>query len=75
MRIDPGYQSAILLIRNPRKAFLAEWARRKTPGHTGVPNKEVYKGKGNNHFRRAGVIRKGLLGIDVLSTGTKRQEI
>lgn len=40
------FQTAIFLIRNPRKAFVAEWSRDRSGGHAGVPRKEIFRGTG-----------------------------
>lgn len=51
MKIKPEFKSAILLIRNPHDAFIADWSRQKTgKNHIGVPKAQVFHGQGIYHL-------------------------
>ena len=39
---SPGYGAAILVVRNPFDALIAEWNREKSNYHTGVASPEIF---------------------------------
>ncbi|XP_039267205.2 sialate:O-sulfotransferase 2-like [Styela clava] len=43
LKISPLYTMAVLLIRNPYDATLAEFVRRKTLNHTGVVDNDIFR--------------------------------
>ncbi|XP_077966625.1 sialate:O-sulfotransferase 2-like [Styela clava] len=50
LKISPNYKMAILLIRNPYDAILAEFTRRNTRSHTGVANSDIFRKPGFKDF-------------------------